>query len=272
MFLLTCKSWAGAVLVASLVAPASAGPVFYGFTLSANSTLVSIDTSTGVATAIGSGSGFGNVSGSAFNPDGLLYAIDGSKHVFSVNLATGVGTFFENTPVQFVGMEIAGDGTAWMGTSAGELWKRDSSTDAYSDVGPMQFTNFMDFAIDSQGHLFAVGSSPTGTGNSYLYQINTGTGHGTLVATVTVPCLMGIAFDPSNTLYATEFCGGSAHPLYQVDLSTGAATPIGAGTGIASLHGGDIAPVPEPQTWFAAPPALALILMARRRRGIRRRV
>lgn len=259
-----------AIVVTWLATPVSAGPIFYDFTQQSNSRLVGIDTATGVATAIGS-TGYANLSGSAFAPDGHLYAINGSVAV-SVNLSTGAGTFVENTPVGFMGLEFAGDGTAYLGTMPGGLWKRDWATGIYTNIGSMGFNNFMDFAMNSLGELYAVASAPNGTGSSYIYRINTATAQGTLVSTVSVPCLMGLAFGPGDNLYATEFCGGP-YPLFQIDLSTGNATPVGTSTGIANLHGGDIAPVPEPSTWLTGVPALGVVWWIRtsRRKKARRR-
>jgi hypothetical protein len=234
---------------------------------------VGIDTATGVGTVIGSGTGYANLTGSAFSPDGRLYAITGSVAI-SVNLSTGAGSFFENTPTGFMGMEIASDGTAYLGTGGGRLWTRNPGTGAYTNVGSMGFSNFMDFAMNSLGELYAVASpfSSPPTGSSYIYRINTATAQGTLVRTVSVPCLMGLAFDAGDNLYATEFCGGP-FPLYQIDLSTGNATSVGTSTGIASIHGGDIAPVPEPSTWLTATSALGIAWWIRtaRRRKTRRR-
>jgi hypothetical protein len=110
------------------------------------------------------------------------------------------------------------------------------------------FSNFMDFAIDPQGNLYAVASPFTGpppTGTSSIYLINTATGAGgaSPVATVSVPCLMGIAFDNSDNLFATEFCGGP-YPLYEI--SNGTAQSVGSNTTVSNLHGGDIFLTPEP--------------------------
>ena len=263
-----------ATVIAWLAAPVSAGQIFYDFTQGSNSKLVGIDTATGVGTAIGSGTGYSNLKGSAFGPDGNLYAITGTVAI-KVNLSTGAGSFVENTPTGFLGMEFASDGTAYLGTVAGGLWKRDWATGIYTNIGSMGFSDFMDFAMNSQGELYAVASpsSSPPTGSSYIYRIDTATGQSTLVSTVSVPCLMGLAFGAGDSLYATEFCGGP-FPLYQIDLSTGNANAIGTTTGIANLHGGDINPIPEPSTWLTAAPALGLawwFRTARRRKARRSR-
>jgi hypothetical protein len=154
-----------------------------------------------------------------------------------------------------MGMEVASDGTVYFGgdPNGGELYRVPPDHSNFFDVGPMGFDHFMDFAIDSQGGLYAVASSyddpPTGT--SSIYRINKSSGTGTLVGTLpNNPCLMGIAFDKSDNLFATEFCGGP-HPLYEITgLSSSnpngaTATAIGTSTTVSNLHGGDIY-TPEP--------------------------
>jgi hypothetical protein len=148
-------------------------------------------------------------------------------------------------------MDFADDGTLYLGgggPGTSELYMVPPDRSGMVDVGPMGFGNFMDFAIDSHGDLFAVASAPGNppSGQSTIYSINTSTGAGTLVATVNVPCLMGIAFDRNDNLFATEFCGGP-WPFYEINLANGQATAIGTTTGVAWLHGGDIDNfVPEP--------------------------
>ena len=258
-----------AVVVPWFAAPASAAEIFYGFSLQpTNSALVAIDTTTGVATAIGQ-AGYSNLTGSAFAPDGHLYAITGTAAI-SVNLSNGHGSFLETTPTSFMGMDIGSDGTAYLGTGGGRLWKRDWATGTYTNIGNMGFSNFMDFAINSQGELFAVASAPSPpnappTGSSFIYRINTTTGQGTLVTTIDVPCLMGLAFGAGDSLFATEFCGGP-YPLYKIDLSTGNATVVGSSTGIGSLHGGDIYTTPEPSTWLIVAPILSVAWCIRKAR------
>ena len=57
---------------------------------------------------------------------------------------------------------------------------------------------------------------------------------------------MGIMFDETGKLYGTTFTENSI--LYEINPWTGAATPIGNGTGLDYPHGGDYiaTTVPEP--------------------------
>ena len=133
--------------------------------------------------------------------------------------------------------------------TSSELYRVPPDHSGIVDIGPMGFGNFMDFAMDSYGDLYAVASPPSGgspTGTSSIYSINTSTGAGTLVGLLSNnPCLMGIAFDRSDNLFATEYCGGP-WPLYEINnLSSSnpggaTATAIGTNTGVTYLHGAAI--------------------------------
>jgi hypothetical protein len=231
---------------------ASAGQLFYDFSGPNVNVLTSIDTSTGAVTTIGTVSGYQNLSSSAFGPDGTFYAIGdttaGAPKLITVDLHTAAVTVVGAAPASAFGLEIANDGTIYT-TEGSYLWKGSSIGSLTKSTQPLGFSNFMDFAFDPQGNLYAVASPynipPTGT--SSIYQINTSTGAGgtSPVATVSVPCLMGIAFDNSDNLFATEFCGGP-YPLYEINLGTGGSTVVGPNNLVSNFHGGDIYNTPEP--------------------------
>jgi WD40 repeat protein len=255
---------------------ASAGQFFYAFSGSSLNTLTAIDIGTGFAVStIAVTGGYSYLSGSAFDPSGAFYATgkDSTANpvVIRVNLTTGVGTLLGSlNGLVFMGMEIAGDGTEFFGssgTTSSELYRVPPDHSGLVDIGPMGFGNFMDFAIDSYGQLYAVASPPgyPPAGTSGIYSINRSTGAGTLVATVNVPCLMGIAFDKSDNLYATENCGGP-WPFYQINNlsssnpSGATATAIGTNTGVSNLHGGDIDNfTPEPASLMLCVLGVALL-------------
>ena len=242
-------------LLAWLSPAASAGQLFYDFSGGSTNVLTAIDTSTGVAHTIGTGAGYFNVYSSAFGPDGTFYAmgVDASNNpvVFTVNLSTGVGTPVGTPPASALGLQLASDNTIYT-TENGELYK-DPPGGSLTDVGPMQLgPPFMDFAMNSHGVLYAVASIPDTTGASDIYTIDTHSGLGTLVGTLANnPCLMGIAFDKSDNLFATEYCGGP-YPLYEItglsasNPNGATATAIGASTTVSFQHGGDIYNAPEP--------------------------
>ncbi len=73
-----------------------------------------------------------------------------------------------------------------------------------------------------------------GTGTSWLYQISTDDGTGTLIGDVGY-ALSGMAYDPTTgKLYGTTSEGDSnfANGLIEIDIETGAGTPIGSGAGL----------------------------------------
>jgi hypothetical protein len=233
---------------------ASAGQLFYD--ISGGTTLTAIDISTGVAHTIGTGTGYKDLLSSAFGPDGTFYAmgttLTGAPAFIKVNLGTGVGTFLGTPPSTAFGLEIASDGTLYS-TEGGTLYKGTLGGSPTQVGSGMGFDDFMDFALDSHDALYAVSSlyNANPTGPSKIYRIDTTTGLGTLVGTVNTSCLMGIAFDRSDNLFATEYCGGP-WPLYQITSLSASnpngaiATAIGTSTTVPSLHGGDIYNSPEP--------------------------
>jgi hypothetical protein len=251
-------SWNVALLCGALAwfsPAASAGQLYYAFSGTSLNTLTAIDTSTGIAHTIGTGTGYFQLFSSAFDTDGTFYAVGktatGAPAFISVDLVTGVGTLVSTPPGSLYGIQAASDGTVYT-TEGNDLYKVPPGG-SLTDVGPMGINNFMDFAMDIYGNLYAVASpynSPP-TGTSSIWKMNTTTGQGTLVATLNVPCLMGIAFDKSNNLFANEYCGGP-YPLYEItslsasNPSGAIATAIGTGTTVANLHGGDIYNAPEP--------------------------
>ena len=114
----------------------------------------------------------------------------------------------------------------------------------------------MDMSYDPQGRLWVVGGprpveGEPGPGGNLLHTIDTATGVATLQSEITFDAsgepaeIMGIMFDETGKLYGTTFTENSI--LYKIDPWTGAATPIGNGTGLDYPHGGDyISAVPEP--------------------------
>ena len=106
----------------------------------------------------------------------------------------------------------------------------------------------MDMSYDLQGRLWVVGG-PRPMGN-LLHTIDTATGVATLQSEISnvfdasgEPAeIMGIMFDETGKLYGTTFTENSI--LYEINPWTGAATPIGNGTGLDYPHGGDYISTP----------------------------
>ncbi len=74
---------------------------------------------------------------------------------------------------------------------------------------------------------------------------------------------MGLAFDARNNLYGTQQALNS--PLFTIDFANHAVNVVGH-TGLDILHGGDIAPIPEPETYAMLLAGLGALTFAARRR------
>jgi len=143
--------------------------------------------------------------------------------------------------VSLIALEIDGTGQLWgVGYDNGTLYRIDKANAAITTVGDTGAINTMDLSIDPSGNLYS-------TVNNVLYQLDplTGASLGTLTITGTTGSVMGIMHDANGILYATDYIAGAQ--LYDVNLSTGAATVVGA-TGFDFPHGGDIESVLIPTT------------------------
>jgi len=237
---------AGLLLLFSLFVVTNAYAATIYSTGSNGTQLVTIDTDTGIGTVVGP-TGISDTYGAAFSPDGTLYTVtnsySSSGRLATFDLTTGAVTNVGGAlgVADMMALEFASDGTLYAGSwSTNSLYTIDTGTGAPTLIGSLGFSALMDFAFDSSGTLWA-------TNSNALWTIDIATGAGTLVSNITGTngSNMGIMFDDSDILYATEWIP-SASPLYTVDTLTGVATVVG-NTGINDLHGGDIlASVPEP--------------------------
>ena len=219
----------------------------YYTTTNDGSAIAKIDTNTGTATIIGPTGSFADY-GLAMDPAGKLFTLVNSYNnaqLASVNSTTGAATVY-GVPVglpNMMVMEFAPDGSLYTASwTTNQLYKMNVATGQATLIGNLGFGGVMDFAFDTNGKLFGI----AGTG---LWQIDPLTGASTLAANFsgTDGCVMGIAFDTSNTLYGTSWCSGNS-PLYKLDIATQSASIVGY-TGLANPHGGDIfTAVPEPGT------------------------
>lgn len=210
-------------------------------------TLISVDTVTGVATTIGP-SGYSATYAAAFTPDGTLWTIvngstDGQLATFSLSTgaATPVGTPMGTTDVICLESDIAGN--LYAGGFDGSFYAVDKTSGQLTLVGAMGFAGIMDMAFDNAGVLWAV--AQIGPNGNDLFVINPATGAGTFVSTLNpVVSAMGLMVDPAtNAMYGTDWVVGAY--LYDIDPLTGTATPIGSGLGVDAPHGGDIAGQPR---------------------------
>jgi hypothetical protein len=247
-----------ALLILSSVA--TAGTMYT--THSSGSRLATIDTTTGAGAVIGP-FGFGGVWGLSFSPDGTLYVATGGQ-LATVNLATGAATRFGASNAMNI-LQFSSSGTLY-GASlfGGNIFQLDPVTGDATLIGTpgaLGFTAIMDLAMDSHGTMYAIADPPNPPNPSRLYTIDLATGIGTLVNTFTEPCMMALAFDPADNLYATGFCVSNS-PLYLLEPGTPWTATLVGFTGLNS-HGGDFSPVPEPATCFTVGACLLVISLRR---------
>jgi len=230
----------GFLLISFAVSSASAATIFSSG--NDGTTLITIDTTTGVAATIGS-SGFIETWPTAFTPDGTLWTIvDGftNGQLATFNMGTGtatpVGTPMGTTDVIVLEADIGG--TVYAAGFDGSFYTVNTTTGQLTLVGAMGINAVMDLAFDNSGTLYAIDSSQA---FSELYTINPATGAATFICSLsgTPPAEMGLMVDPAtNVMYATLYDDPSY--LYQLNPVTCATVQIGTGLGVGFPHGGDI--------------------------------
>jgi hypothetical protein len=163
--------------------------VLYG--VDATSDLYTINTTTGVATALAGGGALGHtVNSLTFSPTGVLYAV-GNDTLYTVNTTTGHAT------------------TVGTGTGAG----------TYASSGDLEFFN---------GVLYLTSSN--GGGNDRLFKIDPATGQGTLVGTnLGFTHVYGLA-EQGGVLYGFVNTGTTGQDILKINTTTGVGTVSGTYT------------------------------------------
>lgn len=245
--------------------------------------LIKIDTATGVATVVGTG-GQNDTWPTAFTPDGQLWTIlngqsDAQLGVF--DLTTGVVTPVGSPAGKddVVVLEADWYGDLYAAGYDGSFYRVNKITGQFKRLGNLGFrrnTYIMDMAFDEYGTLWAV-ADWSSDDDEYiyvtdLYTIDPLSGDGTfqcrfpLIPNSTAKpddnwqwtTLMGLMFDDvTDTMYATLYDESSF--LYRVDPYECEITQIGTGLGVPWPHGGDImstktapSPIPMLDTWGLA--------------------
>ncbi|MFO1093926.1 MAG: PEP-CTERM sorting domain-containing protein [Planctomycetaceae bacterium] len=231
-----------AALAAAAVLTGSAAETYAGVLYGADgsgsnpSTLYTIDTSTGAATAIGS-IGYA-VTGLAFDPTtGILYGGTTRNSSFigllTIDTTTGAGTqvgtyntsvFSFTESMADISFDSAGNLYGWLEPGSDDLYSINKATGAATLVGEAGIgTATSGLAFDNSGTLYL---ESLGT----LYTLNPATG-GVLssVSAVSAAIGLGLAVDENNVLYGLEKQDFSqtARNLITIDKTTGAYTIIG---------------------------------------------
>ncbi len=215
------------------------GDTLYG--VAGGSALVRIDTSTRMATLIGS-IGFSGVGGLAFGNDGTLYGIATSndallvidtktgagKSVGVVGMAVAFSTGMSNDPVQDMLYGITQQGVGY----SGYLVTYSKSTGKATPVGDTGASAVVGLGFDAAGQLWGIDG---GGGHEELIKINKASGATVVVRAQGLAAYSGIGcFDigPSATFWAINNTG-SSYQLVRINPATGVPTLVGTLTGIS---------------------------------------
>lgn len=176
------------------VTAVAAGGVLYALdAFSSNggpTTFLTIDSVTGVGSAVAPLTGFPTTSGLAFAPDSTLYAVS---------------------------------------RGTGELLTIDQMTGVVTVVGPHGFVSISGLSINSAGVIFAaVNPTDSTAGGPWLATLDAATGAGTLIGPIGA-CVEGMSFSPDGILFAVAEFGGcaDADTLIRIDSNTGVGTVVG---------------------------------------------
>ena len=271
-------------LASAVAMPLFAVPIFLTTTggqllridSSAPGTVTSSSTITGLQTGT-------SLTGIDFRPaDGLLYGVGSDGRLYSINSGSGLasqigpGAIFTSGSAAFgVDFNPVPDRLRVVGTGrdsyrinqlTGALVLRDSDLTAGSTVAGVAYTN--NLAGATQTTLFGIDS-----GTDSLVMIGgvngTPSPNGGIVTTigllgVDTTNMVGFDISSSGVAFASLTNGQGVSSLYSINLSSGAATSLGALSG--TVTGLAIAPVPEPTTWLTGLSGLAALFLGRRRK------
>ena len=176
--------------------------------------LVTINTTTAVATVIGS-LGFAN-SDISFRSDGTLYGYEagggsgGPRSMTTINLTTGaatrVGTAFANTLNNGGGLAFSPAGTLYLSATGlnGSLDTLDPATGNRTPGTPMSGAPFQTgaldaMAFDANGILYAINQSSANVADTNLVTINVTSGVVTPVGSLLPANIDAVAFDPGTS-------------------------------------------------------------------------
>jgi hypothetical protein len=267
--------------IAAFASVTHAAPVGYtAWDVSGSDILVRMDLATGVGTTIGTGIGFNDVDGLAFDGSGNLWGVnDSTNQLLRIDITTGIGTVVGSSfgsGYNDMGLAFAPDGTLYMssenGSGVGRLYTVDTVTGADTLIG-----NTGGVRLRSLG--FAGGTLYGWSNIDTLVTVNTSTGAVTTIGDFDFPSFTsgqdGMDADPATgILWAIAEI---ENRTYTLSTATGAATIFATSLlcdGAACIDRGGfnglaIQPVPEPGTWAMLGAGLLGVGLSVRRAGRR---
>jgi hypothetical protein len=214
-----------AVLTTAVAAPSAGATTGYSVRSDGDDFLYRIDLETATETAVGTGVGFGDVEGLAFNGAGTLYGFDDSTNqLITIDTGTGVGTAVGPsgiTPTD-LGLDFDCGGTPYLSVDAPSpfnLHRLDPATGAATVIGPM---NLAVTALGFDGTtLFGL----TGDNDNRLVTVDRSTGTPTPVGPTGINLSDGgLAVGPDGKLWGIN--DNATGDVFTVDKPTGAATVV----------------------------------------------
>ena len=216
----------------------AADNTLYGVTNNAPFTIYTIDTSTGLATPVGT-LAFSTAAIARSPTTGLIYYTDlnptaGLYNIATWNPATSANTILSGTiNVYLPRLAFRSDGTLYGMDSNNNLYTLSTATGAILTTTPISGGGLGlglggDIAFAPDGTLYLV----AGTN---LYRITGSTS--TLVGATGTPTLAGLSFATDGSLYASD-TGGATSLIYRLSTSGGVTATVGnSGAALADLAG-----------------------------------
>lgn len=236
------------ILLAAFASAVSAAPILYGIN---GTQLITINTSTGEGTLVGTGS-YGNFPFGLADYGGNLYSFNQTLDQVQ-QLSPTNGSVLSSVGI---GRNLTGEGaiafnssgTLFLAANSGSNGNLYSTTLNGSStlVGTLPSMDGLDFASD--GTLYGIGQTP----DLRLYTIDPATGASTLVGAtgmaVSTSGLLGFAIRADGAMFAVH-----SDVLFSINPMNGVATRIG-NVGFTNISGlsfldTDAGAIPEPSTW-----------------------
>lgn len=257
---------------------AAAGPTGYtAWDVSGSDILVRMDLATGVGTSIGTGMGFSDVDGLAFDGQGRLWAVDdNSNRLLRIDTTTGVATAVGSgfgSGFNDMGLAFGADGTLYMastnGSSDGRLYTVDTSTGTATLVGDLDTGS----SLKARSLAFSGGVLYGWSNVDTLLRIETATGAATAIGGFGFSALTigqdGMDADPATGLLWA--LSEAENRTYTLDRDTGLASIVATSLSCdgaacydrGGFNGLAISAVPEPGTLLLSLLGLAGLLRRR---------